>query len=537
MQKLFKTIKETELLPYLMALLVVLSGILCIFTFSVGLSSFDLWDYIEGVFWADATLKSGSIINPDYVYYYVVPFGSNLIMAPFVRLFGISFLANQMGMLVYYLIYLITAFYLAASIYENRKDRLIFFSILSLFIFTYVGDNLLHHLLIYGIGFVCCLGELSCIIQISEGKRVRHNFVLFVLFALWASVNGIACCALSNLPVLLSYLYVRCREGKLIDKNTIQTILLSTVLTMIGLLIFRHYDAQAVSLHMYEKRFVLDDISNIVLNLTQGVLGEYFRLFYFNPEKTYLFSGKGLFMLVKLVFALAVIVVPVMIRRKQKQEEQIKEYDRSRSLLLCCAFLTVLISLLQYAMTLQSTFRFLISGILSLFLICALTCTDFQLKHDARTGLSLLCLLVLLLFSKNIIKTYPFGMEKKEEIDNIRDVLISEDLTYGYTLSRYYKAIDLSSNGKCHNSTVAYDNKTGRLVVRYDRIYQEERKRPANVERFYIIEREQPQTEKEIIKKELYTKLQELCINRITVDNVTIYIFNISDWDKILIER
>ena len=193
-------------LPLILFCLVILSGVLCIFTFSTGINLYDLHDYIEGVFWADATLRSGSVINPDYVYYYIVPFGSNLIMAPFVAIFGVSFIANQLGMLVYYLIYLAVLFRLSRILFEENQRRLIFCAVTSLFIFTYIGDNLLHHLLCYGIGFVCFLGELSCLIDLHRKKHSIRNLLLLAFFCLWSSSNGLVTAALSSFPVIFSLL-------------------------------------------------------------------------------------------------------------------------------------------------------------------------------------------------------------------------------------------------------------------------------------------------------------------------------------------
>ena len=47
-------------------------------------------DYVEGLFWADASIKNSSLLNPDYIYPYAIPFGANVIFIPFVYALGIS---------------------------------------------------------------------------------------------------------------------------------------------------------------------------------------------------------------------------------------------------------------------------------------------------------------------------------------------------------------------------------------------------------------------------------------------------------------
>ena len=206
-------------LPLILFCPVILCGFLRIFIFSIGIFYYDIPDYFEGVFWAEATLRSGSVINPDYVYYYLVPFGSNLIMAPFVALFGVSYIANQLGMLVYYLIYLAVLFHFSGVLYKENQKRLIFCAVISLFIYTYIGDNLLHHLLCYGIGFVCFLGELSCLVAISQKKQIVRNLVFLAFFCLWSSSNGPVTAALSGFPVMAAllisgYRFKNCSPGK-----------------------------------------------------------------------------------------------------------------------------------------------------------------------------------------------------------------------------------------------------------------------------------------------------------------------------------
>ena len=78
---------------YLILGIVLISGIVLINTYPVGIYEYDKYDFLEGVRWARATLESGKILSPHFYYYYVIPFGANLIMAPFVKVFGQGLLA------------------------------------------------------------------------------------------------------------------------------------------------------------------------------------------------------------------------------------------------------------------------------------------------------------------------------------------------------------------------------------------------------------------------------------------------------------
>ena len=66
-KKLYYSLATNRILPLVLFLLTVVSGIFVVFSLSIGINHYDLYDYVEGVFWAEATLRSHSLINPDYV--------------------------------------------------------------------------------------------------------------------------------------------------------------------------------------------------------------------------------------------------------------------------------------------------------------------------------------------------------------------------------------------------------------------------------------------------------------------------------------
>ena len=136
-------------ISYTMFFLVVISSVFCVFTYTRGINPYDTWDFSEGVFWAEATIKAKSIINPEYSYYYFLPFGSNLIMIPFVLLYGTTLLANQLGMLPYLAILIFVLYKLSSILYKDSIHRILFITVSMMFAYTYAGDNTLHHLLNY----------------------------------------------------------------------------------------------------------------------------------------------------------------------------------------------------------------------------------------------------------------------------------------------------------------------------------------------------------------------------------------------------
>ncbi|WP_462367459.1 hypothetical protein [Ruminococcus callidus] len=58
-------------------------------------------DCTDTLYWAKATYDSGKLINPDFSYACLLPFGGSLLMLLFLPLFGFSMTTNMMGMLVF----------------------------------------------------------------------------------------------------------------------------------------------------------------------------------------------------------------------------------------------------------------------------------------------------------------------------------------------------------------------------------------------------------------------------------------------------
>ena len=517
-----------QTLPYILFGIVLIAGILRIFTFSIGLNYYDLHDFIEGVLWADASLKSGSIINPNYIYYYIVPFGSNIIMAPFVKLLGVSVTANQLGMVVYYILFLGVMLRLAESLYDDWNSRLIFCSVLCMFFFIYVGDNLLHHLLAYGIGFVCLMGMLSCLINIDKGRNIRRNRILLVLFCLWSSANGIGCAALCGLQVFASLLYANYKNQSLFSRDSIINSLCMIIPIFIGLLIFRYYDSRAITMNMLNRRFIMADVPTVVERITNTIFIDYFKVLYFMPGQVYLFSPEGAFSIIKLAYALAVPGIPVYLYRKHRDSFRIAGISTTTQTMMYTAHVLIILTCIgQFCLFEKCTHRHLFNGILSLICIGAIGMAGSIKTPERNMRIVPFLVLATVLTGHIIAINIPKGIRQKEELRNIYTVLEKEHMTRGYICSRYYKSTELFADGNLVTSVINYDQEADKFYVEYDRIYLGEETRP-DTERFFILN-----DTRYSVHHEGDQQLEEYCTDKVTLDKVTIYFFDTEDWDTL----
>lgn len=85
--------------------------VLILFLFAASIPQFFIWsdlfiqefdaDVAESVIWAQASLESGSLINPDYGYTHLLPFGGQFIFVPIVARFGVGIYSLRLGLSIW----------------------------------------------------------------------------------------------------------------------------------------------------------------------------------------------------------------------------------------------------------------------------------------------------------------------------------------------------------------------------------------------------------------------------------------------------
>lgn len=64
-------------------------------------------DYTDTLLWAQASYEAGRLLNPDFIYAAVIPFGGNIIMLPGFMLFGFSLKAQIFGMALFAILFML----------------------------------------------------------------------------------------------------------------------------------------------------------------------------------------------------------------------------------------------------------------------------------------------------------------------------------------------------------------------------------------------------------------------------------------------
>jgi len=166
-------------------------------------------DAVEGLFWADAAINSKSLLNPDFVYSYAIPFGSNLILIPFIKQFGISQFTNSIGMLFFYTAIVATNFLFLREVTRSNIKAIIGTAVMMLAFRTQIGVNLFHHILFYQIGFICLVGMMAAvfhIIRVTDNEEMvgKEWYAFLLMFSLWSGTNGMPTILLAAFPTIVA---------------------------------------------------------------------------------------------------------------------------------------------------------------------------------------------------------------------------------------------------------------------------------------------------------------------------------------------
>ena len=361
-------------------------------TWTVGLINSD---QVDGLLWADASLHARRLLSPSFAYPYAIPYGANIILAPFVRIFGLSVLSNQLGMFLFSLLVLCLIFAFVFPLSRCCEDAAIGSAAVFLAFRSLAGANLLHHILHYQLGFVCGMGMLAAVFRIlKRGSLTLFPAVLLFFFAAWSGANGSVTIVLAGVPVVVAISVLRL-EGR--DENIRHVFWQSLAVIVAGLLIglvAYRWAMQGITDGGYIEKhgsYTFLSLNQCAENL--AVLPKtWFKLFLTHiTEGVRINSLEGLETLFSLGMAILVGAIPfIWVRRYGKLGPQ------ARVLLVYCAAVW-LICLMQFVLLRGSIDRLLYNGFFANYLLLGVTVVKTYRANPRfiRFGLPLSLMLAL----------------------------------------------------------------------------------------------------------------------------------------------
>lgn len=215
-------------------------------------------DCTDTIFWAQASYDSGRLISDNFQYAALLPFGGNLLMLPFIPIFGVSMTTHNIGMVLFAVLFFLSLYALARSLgYNLTKTAVLIFAVT----LTLSGSNKLReimwgHVIYYSLGILFLSFGLSLInravergsLMATKGRLAKDIILVAGLFVFSAAtaVNGLQSVVTYILPaagaLVLERIFAEAGEKNDFRKKVLDSLWILLVLaasTLAGLLILK----------------------------------------------------------------------------------------------------------------------------------------------------------------------------------------------------------------------------------------------------------------------------------------------------------
>ena len=481
-------------------------------------------DYIEGTLWAYATIESGHILSDTFIYPYAIPFGANLLFAPFVRILGINLLANRLGMMLFFVIVCLTFVYFSTAIDTDGGSIFTIMSLMLMSFSTQLAFNLLLHILYYLLGFVCMTGMLASIIWLKRSSHKRTHYIILMLYSLWGAANGLPSVALSIIPVftalMLSMEDIRKDYALQIVAASLICGLLVYKLTMNGV----HESDYLSSAGAYQLQSISTWFEHI-----RALPETWFSLFITcDPKGVFVFQGTGVFVILEIIFSLVITAAPVPYIMRYKKLCCTEKLVFHSAIIVWIVCLSQFVFLRSLAARWEN--RVLFNGVLMNAMLLAVWYPHLHINWRKKTSIvsffaigALASFMCVFLVAHN---TGPIECELAEELQN-------RGFSHGYATFWNANKVTVLTNGRVRCCTVQVNNK--RLTPRYYNIdstwyqYQEGD--------FFVALRERDLDGLKDEEETYWNKFfQDGAKEVFLVDDVTVFVFDEKNWELLVAE-
>lgn len=198
-------------------------------------------DCMDTIMWANASYESGSLFDRDFNYACLLPFGGQLLMQPFMYIFGLSYKVHITGMVLFLVLFMASFIFMLRGMDLSlfKRGSLAF----GLLMFTCCSKKLREifwgHIIYYSLGLMFLFVGLGLIFRIikywdkKDKKAVVFSSLVFVWTMLCAS-DGIQALTIYILPAvcaIVGYIAFDFDEELISSKNVFK-IQLSAVMLM-----------------------------------------------------------------------------------------------------------------------------------------------------------------------------------------------------------------------------------------------------------------------------------------------------------------
>jgi hypothetical protein len=203
--------EKTDVVFMLFGLLAILATVYYIWWPSRGFFHSDCTDTI---LWAQASLDGGRVLNPDFNYAALLPFGANIWYTPLLAIWGMTMNVQLAGLLIFLIVFTLALNFFFKSIgWTDRWRGLgIAITLMTLSSSEKLREIMWGHVIYYSLGLLFLLIGLGIVIRLETGRTDglaqrssrRRNAVLYItlfLLSMGAATDGYQMAAVYLLPI------------------------------------------------------------------------------------------------------------------------------------------------------------------------------------------------------------------------------------------------------------------------------------------------------------------------------------------------
>ncbi len=150
-------------------------------------------DCADSLFWANATVESGKVLDPDFGYAAILPFGSSLWMVPLIQIFGFGMQAQLISMCIFAVLFVGALYFLGRSMDWSRTWSAATAMVVSFALSQ--SDKLREimwgHTIYYSLGL---LGMFLLLGLVARAWRTQRKG----MFWLWSGLAALLCAGLAT---------------------------------------------------------------------------------------------------------------------------------------------------------------------------------------------------------------------------------------------------------------------------------------------------------------------------------------------------
>ena len=399
-------------------------------------------DTAEMLLWAQQILEKHTLISPDFSYSYTIPFGGQLVLVPFIRLFGVRPFSLRAGMSVIALAFILV-FYLFFRELFGKKYAAPGSGIMLLMLcgVRSMRELFWAHMVFYSLAVFYLLTVSILLKKLISGENSRKKRIILsagvFLLTLLACTTGSPLLIYFAVPLLgsaiLCFIIDRQKAGsaKVYDRSawTVLIILVTAIILGFALSFAFHGDPSDEYSSYYT---VLDIAENWAGNAGQFITRWIALFTELNSEPVSLFSLEGIRMSFLILTALSVLGLDTAALFSVNQLQPFERFAVLFHWILCAVLLFFFVfgTISNYERRLIPLF---VTGMVSaMIMIRHLAQREGLIRGICAAAMALMLFLTALIDGAALFAIVPDNSLWRGE-DSVTQILLSNHLSYGYS--------------------------------------------------------------------------------------------------------